>query len=269
MHNQAAKSIPNLPNNIIGISVNEEQTYLTRSSSQPIVYNCYSDYGQSSSSVSPMNKSTQTEFQSNLNEIDYETLEVLVLSNPHLVLSILGLKANLPVNLITNIEKETDPLLLTTIPERTESSESTNNIKNGSMNEYNFHSTDTLLSNTTDKNPEPDVTFNSESLRTVKAVERAIHEQTNNKRKKFKNYERFSSESLTDSHGYMDDFSESCALLVSDNNRKFESSIETITKRNNSKHTDKMWRFSAGDAELDKLEKGIKNLPSTRSLKDH
>jgi hypothetical protein len=72
----------------------------------------------------------------------------------------------------------------------------------------------------------------------------------------------------------MDDFSESCALLVS-NKGRMEASVETITKRNSvgekpTTTSNKMWRFSAGDA--DKLEKGMRHLPSTkstRSLKDH
>lgn len=86
-------------------------------------------------------------------------------------------------------------------------------------------------------------------------------------------YEPISSESLTDSLGYMDDFDESCALITSENDKRkrqaFSSSNEIIPKRNSLgvNKAPQIHRFSAGDA--DKLEKGIKSsLPSTRSLRD-
>lgn len=82
-------------------------------------------------------------------------------------------------------------------------------------------------------------------------------------------YEPISSESLTDSQGYMDDFDESCALITSENSKKRNlSSNDLITKRNSLgvNKPPQIHRFSAGDA--DKLEKGIKALPSTRSLRD-
>lgn len=84
-------------------------------------------------------------------------------------------------------------------------------------------------------------------------------------------YEPISSESLTDSLGYMDDFDESCALITSENDKRkrFSSSNDLIPKRNSLgvNKAPQIHRFSAGDA--DKLEKGIKSsLPSTRSLRD-
>lgn len=84
-------------------------------------------------------------------------------------------------------------------------------------------------------------------------------------------YEPMSSESLTDSHGYMDDFDESCALITAENDRRkrMSSSNDLIPKRNSLgvNKVPQSHRFSAGDA--DKLEKGIKtSLPSTRSLRD-
>lgn len=86
-----------------------------------------------------------------------------------------------------------------------------------------------------------------------------------------KMYEPMSSESLTDSHGYMDDFDESCALITAENDRRkrISSSNDLIPKRNSLgvNKVPQSHRFSAGDA--DKLEKGIKSsLPSTRSLRD-
>lgn len=84
-------------------------------------------------------------------------------------------------------------------------------------------------------------------------------------------YEPMSSESLTDSHGYMDDFDESCALITAENDRRKRMSLsnDLIPKRNSLgvNKIPQSHRFSAGDA--DKLEKGIKtSLPSTRSLRD-
>jgi hypothetical protein len=87
-----------------------------------------------------------------------------------------------------------------------------------------------------------------------------------------KMYDPMSSESLTDSHGYMDDFDESCALITAENdrrNRVLSSSNDLIPKRNSLSvnKVPQIHRFSAGDA--DKLEKGIKSsLPSTRSLRE-
>jgi hypothetical protein len=84
-------------------------------------------------------------------------------------------------------------------------------------------------------------------------------------------YDPVSNESLTDSQGYVDDFDESCALITNDNNggkKRNLSSNDLILKRNSLgvNKAPQIHRFSAGDA--DKLEKGIKALPSTRSLRD-
>lgn len=82
-------------------------------------------------------------------------------------------------------------------------------------------------------------------------------------------YDPVSSESLTDSQGYMDDFDESCALITNDSGKKRNLSSNDLILKRNSLGVNKapqIHRFSAGDA--DKLEKGIKTLPSTRSLRD-
>lgn len=84
-------------------------------------------------------------------------------------------------------------------------------------------------------------------------------------------YDPISCESLTDSQGYVDDFDESCALITNENNgsRKRNLSSNDLMVKRNSLGVNKApqsHRFSAGDA--DKLEKGIKALPSTRSLRD-
>lgn len=83
-------------------------------------------------------------------------------------------------------------------------------------------------------------------------------------------YGQISSESLSDSQGYVDDFDESCALIANDSSckKRISSSNDLIQKRNSLgvNKAPQSHRFSAGDA--DKLEKGIKTLPSTRSLRD-
>lgn len=82
-------------------------------------------------------------------------------------------------------------------------------------------------------------------------------------------YEPISNESLTDSQGYMDDFDESCALITGENSKKRNLSANDLIVKRNSLGVNKppqSHRFSAGDA--DKLERGIKAHPSTRSLRD-
>lgn len=84
-----------------------------------------------------------------------------------------------------------------------------------------------------------------------------------------KMYEPMSSESLTDSHGYIDDFDESCALITAENDRRkrMSASNDLIPKRSlGVNKIPQSHRFSAGDA--DKLEKGIKSSLSSRSLRD-
>lgn len=105
------------------------------------------------------------------------------------------------------------------------------------------------------------------------AAERpTIVRSRSNSKNASKIYEPISSESLTDSQGYMDDFDESCALITTNENssikKRILSSNDLIMKRNSLvvNKAPQSHRFSAGDA--DKLEKGIKALPSTRSLRD-
>lgn len=74
-----------------------------------------------------------------------------------------------------------------------------------------------------------------------------------------------------DDNTNFDELSEKCALLCNDvrknSNGRSSTSTSDIQKRNHLvPRPPYSYRFSAGDA--DKLEKGIKNIPSTRSLKD-
>lgn len=65
----------------------------------------------------------------------------------------------------------------------------------------------------------------------------------------------------------MEMLGESCAMLCNDVRKNSRSSTTEIHKRNHlAPRTPVNYRFSAGDA--DKLEKGIKTVASTRSLKD-
>lgn len=67
--------------------------------------------------------------------------------------------------------------------------------------------------------------------------------------------------------GDVDGLGESCALLCNDVRKNSRSSTTEIHKRNHLAPRNPVnYRFSAGDA--DKLEKGIKTVASTRSLKD-
>lgn len=70
-----------------------------------------------------------------------------------------------------------------------------------------------------------------------------------------------------DGQGDLDVLGESCTLLCNDIRKNSRSSITEVHKRNHlAPRTPVNYRFSAGDA--DKLEKGIKTVASTRSLKD-
>lgn len=261
--NPSAKSIPNLPNNLIN-NCPEEQ-FLTRSTSQPaemwtrIMNDSYSDIG-----CNTYNKSTQTD-----NSFDFETLESFVLTNPQLVLNILGLNTNNYVHpntlcAIPEIVQQNMNMTHTWMYENCKSTDAlinNNNVNINSVNEMEANPNESCSSKPTtiEENPNP--------TRRISSI-----------RRKYRNYEQFSSESLTDSHGYVDDFDESCALLITENvamKKRNQSSSETTIKRrnrdiNNFNSNKQVYRFSAGDADKIKvieMEKGT--LPrSTRSLKD-
>lgn len=79
---------------------------------------------------------------------------------------------------------------------------------------------------------------------------------------------RASAETSDDGHPEYDELSEKCALLCNDVRKNSRSSTTDIQKRSHLSmpRPPFNYRFSAGDA--DKLEKGIRNIPSTRSLKE-
>lgn len=266
-----ARSIPNLPNNIVHTNVTEQ--FLTRSSSQPAEIwkreiqddirshhlKSVSDFAQSNQSFHiSVTKATQTELS-----IDYEMLENLVLSNPQLVLNILGVKTHLPVNFINpDIAPMSCLSVLSTIPEAISSEPSSNNLheltKDNSQEHpstwsmydnghINCKSTDALIDDTIGDETyfSPSISFtivkenqfksNSSLTKTADTVvEKSLGTRSRSGSRNIpKTYEPTSSDSLTDSHGYVDDFDESCALITNENNKKRNfSSTDVVPKRN-------------------------------------
>lgn len=79
---------------------------------------------------------------------------------------------------------------------------------------------------------------------------------------------RASADTSDEGHPDYDELSEKCALLCNDVRKNSRSSTTDIQKRSHLSmpRPPFNYRFSAGDA--DKLEKGIRHIPSTRSLKE-
>lgn len=229
-----------------------------------------------------------------------------MLTNSQLVLNILSLNTTVPVN-FSPISSELKPMsllnTLSTIPEAISSEPSCSNLhdltKEGNVEtvqawqiyEENSKSTDALIEDNAVGGDEKSIFPPSLSFTIVKenpfksnsnsncSISRAAAEpieklgntrSRSNSKNAAKIYDPTSSESLTDSQGYVDDFDESCALITSENSgkKRILSSSDLILKRNSLgvNKAPQSHRFSAGDA--DKLEKGIKALPSTRSLRD-
>lgn len=233
-----------------------------------------------------------------------------MLANSQLVLNILSLNTQIPVNFPPIEVKPMNCLsMLTTIPEAISSEPSCSNLHDLSKENViepekpwqiyessrdNSKSTDALLDdiarnlNCVGEEPKfpPSISFavlkesqhksNSNcslSRTSLEATEKPLIARSRSGSKNAsKIYEPVSIESLSDSQadsqGYMDDFDESCALIANENKNRISSTNDLITKRNNlgANKAPQSHRFSAGDA--DKLEKGIKALPSTRSLRD-
>jgi hypothetical protein len=225
-----------------------------------------------------------------------------VLANSQLVANILSINAKMQaVNFPAPDIKPINCLsVLTTIPESISSEPSCSNLHDLSKgndgegtpswsiygnDQENTKSTDALLDDTQQEDFPSNLSFtvvkenphksNSNSNCSVSKVSlEAIEKPTivrscSGSKTASKIYDPVSSESLSDSQGYMDDFDESCALITNDSGKKRNlSSNDLILKRNNLgiNKAPQIHRFSAGDA--DKLEKGIKHVPSTRSLRE-
>lgn len=229
-----------------------------------------------------------------------------VLTNSQLVLNILSLNTAMPVN-FSPVATELKPMsllnTLSTIPEAISTEPSCSNLhdilkedvveeeQTWTIYEENYKSTDALIEENAVGGEEkaifpPSLSFtivkenplksnsNSNCSIAKAAIESTEKPGTTRSRSNSKNtakiYDPTSSESLTDSQGYVDDFDESCALITSENNgkKRILSTNDLILKRSSLgvNKAPQSHRFSAGDA--DKLEKGIKALPSTRSLRD-
>lgn len=242
-------------------------------------------------------------FPANIDLIFFHPSQVL--TNSQLVLNILSVNTTMPVNFPPAEIKPLNCLsTLTTIPEAISSEPSCSNLHDLSKesnvapeqtwciygnDQENSKSTDALLEDTVREQEEEgeqgdfpgSLSFsiikenlyksNSGSRVSLEALDKpTVLRSRSGSRNASKIYEPISNESLTDSQGYMDDFDESCALITNDNSNKKRnlSSNDLIMKRNSLgvNKVPQSHRFSAGDA--DKLEKGIKALPSTRSLRD-
>lgn len=219
-----------------------------------------------------------------------------VLGNSQLVLNILSLNAALPLTVITQSEMKTLSTL-STIHETVSAGPSCSNLNNlmkesttsreqswciYENDEESSKSTDALLDDVKLTEFPETLSFalikenqlKSNPNYPIEANEKtSLNQSRSGSKSNSKVYEPISTESL--SLGYLDDFDESCALIAQENNgnngsirKKILSPNDLIPKRNNLSvsKTPQIHRFSAGDA--DKLEKGIKKLPSTRSLKD-
>lgn len=232
---------------------------------------------------------------------------ISVLKNSQLVLNILSVNTTtIPVNFPPAEAKPMNLLsTLTTIPEAISSEPSCSNLHDLSKernneswqiyenDEENSKSTDALLEehekdrdegeagqfpsslsfsiikeNQSKSNTSPNCSVSR--VPSIETPDRPLISRSRPGSKSSKNYEPISCESLSDSQGYMDDFDESCALISSENSCKKRnlSSNDLIPKRNSLSVSKipQSHRFSAGDA--DKLEKGIKAMASTRSLRD-
>ncbi|CAO1302110.1 unnamed protein product [Diamesa hyperborea] len=234
-----ARSIPNLPNNTVHAHVSEQ--FLTRSSSQPTEIwkreihddtrshhlKSVSDFAQSNQSFHiSVTKATQTELS-----IDYEMLENLVLSNPQLVLNILGVKTHLPVNFINpDIAPMSCLSVLSTIPEAISSEPSSNNLHE-------------LTKDNSQEHPSSWSMYDNEHIN-CKSTDALIDDTIGD-----------------DVETY---FPPSISFTI----KRIFSSTDVVPKRNSLTITrvPGSYRHSAGDA--DKLEKGMKSI-STQSLKDN
>lgn len=209
------------------------------------------------------------------------------MGNSQLVLNILSLNTALPVNVVSQAEMKV-PSILSTIHETGPSCSNLNdNVKTSRDQPWCIYENDEEISKSTDallddlKHTEfpSSLSYTLIKENRLKSTTNYSNEVNENNsmnisrsgsKSNSKAYEPFSTESL--SLGYLDDFDESCALIAQENSgnirKKSLSPSELISKRNNLSINKApiLHRFSAGDA--DKLEKGIKKLPSTRSLKD-
>ncbi|XP_058835392.1 potassium voltage-gated channel subfamily H member 8 isoform X3 [Topomyia yanbarensis] len=274
-HFPPARSIPNLQNGAIGI-MRDTETTLARSSSHPPEMWCREMNAFGEALPSPngtetfsenmyrrksimsqkyseeMSCSTQTE-----NVIDFETLEKIVLAHPHLVLKILG------INTVFNNVSELKTYPLNTISEMANSGETIAHNVHQSEDYNNKSNTNQSRHAENRLKDYPPITYNSFD---VYADDVNINNNNNNNdiSSLIPSQQDKISLLFTDINagtGLVD--GTSCSVLIDENIQKPKQSAGNHVLRRQERLPAKN-RFSAGDA--DKLEKGLKNLPSSRSL---
>ncbi|XP_021699751.1 potassium voltage-gated channel subfamily H member 8 isoform X4 [Aedes aegypti] len=272
-HFPPARSIPNLQNGAMGIMRDPEPT-MARSSSHPPEMWCremnafgealpspngtetYSEHMYRRKSImsqkysEELSCSTQTE-----NVIDFETLEKVVLAHPHLVLKILGIEA-----VFNNEEVKLYPL--NTISEAASSGETiSSKVQEISNNDNNYKSnTNGSIQGTDHRIIYPPIVCSSNEFHT-----------NNNTSINNNNISSLTPLKHDTVPLLMDDVNRmarvlgdnSCSIVIDENIKMLKQSAGNHVLRRQERVPAKN-RFSAGDA--DKLEKGLKNLPSSRSL---
>ncbi|XP_055529062.1 potassium voltage-gated channel subfamily H member 8 isoform X3 [Wyeomyia smithii] len=272
-HFPPARSIPNLQNGAMGI-LRDTNGALARSSSHPPEMWCremnafgeaipspngtetFSEHMYRRKSImsqkysEEMSCSTQTE-----NVIDFETLEKVVLTHPHLVLKILG------INTVFNNDTDVKLYPLNTISELASSREtiapkvqSTNNHNNKTNTNVSKQGNDSDSLNT--RNNSIDLSADSD---------RIINNNNNNN---ISSLTPLNTETLPllipDSDVSLGlTGGTCCSILIDENVNMLKQSVGNHVLRRQERVPVKN-RFSAGD--VDTLEKGLKNLPSSRSL---
>lgn len=193
--------------------------------------------------------STQTE-----NVIDFETLEKVVLAHPHLVLKILGIEA------VFNNESEIKLYPLNTISEAASSGETISSKVHEASNNNSKSNTNGSIQMEDHKKTYPPIVYSSNDFYTnnnTSISNNNISSLTPLKQEVVPLLMDDGNETM----GIMDDTS--CSIVIDDNIKMLKQSAVNHVLRRQERVPAKN-RFSAGDA--DKLEKGLKNLPPSRSL---
>ncbi|XP_053686466.1 potassium voltage-gated channel subfamily H member 8 [Sabethes cyaneus] len=266
-HFPPARSIPNLQNGAIGI-LRDTNVTLARSSSHPPEMWCremnafgepipspngtetFSEHMYRRKSImsqkysEEMSCSTQTE-----NVIDFETLEKVVLTHPHLVLKILG------INAVFNNDAEMKLYPLNTISEMASSGETIAPKVQSTTNHNNKANTN--VSKQLGESDSPIIFDNSIDLSTDS--DGMINNNNNN----ISSLTPLKAETIPLLMADSEVESTCCSILIDENINVLKQSVGNHVLRRQDRVPTKN-RFSAGDA--DTIEKGLKNLPSSRSL---
>ncbi|XP_049299659.1 potassium voltage-gated channel subfamily H member 8 isoform X1 [Anopheles funestus] len=297
-HFQPARSIPNLQNGAVGILRDSDHVLMARSSSHPPEMWCremnvFAETGM----VSPngtevmseamyrrksilsqkyseeMSSSTQTE-----NMIDFDTLEKIVLAHPHLVLKILGVEAV--------FGKEADHLAkvypLNTISEVASSGETiSSRVQDTGNYKPSFPNTNAVGNSTLHQHDQQDGPLYDPHGLIDAYPEGGFYSSSTSAHAKDGNSDNISLVTpLTqpppsqlpnpddvplhaDANGGSVPVPDTDCILIDENvNVLKQSAMNHIFRKQD--RVPPNYRFSAGDA--DHLEKGLKNLPSSRSL---